>query len=401
MNYNIVYIAFVGHSLGGVEQKILAQFDQLKNFNKQTFLILASNNAPGDALSNEIISRDNIKVLVASSAKSSLGRRREKFRLISNELSLHDKKNTIVYFRFPGADPLFLRFLKGNKGFRFVTEHQEIENKLRMGIFHGNIVQDIVDFLYGKAVRNIINGFVGVSTQYLEAQKSYLSEETKLNKYFLVNGNGIATQNYPLRTCSGFDGKNLHLLFVGSVYKSHGLHRIVKTLIKNSNELLERELKVFIHIAGAKESDTYLKKVSNYQSCKENFIYHGFLNSTEIDKLANDCHLAINSLGLHRIGLRVTSTLKSREYFARGIPYITSSFDDDFEISNPFIYIFPANEDAINLDELIGFVDNVMNVTEHPGIMRDYAYEKLDWKVKMKRLEDFFSKIMISANERE
>jgi glycosyltransferase involved in cell wall biosynthesis len=125
----------------------------------------------------------------------------------------------------------------------------------------------------------------------------------------------------------------------------------------------------------------------------ESVVFHGFIPPHEIDRLADECHLAVNSLSLHQIGIKIASTLKSREYFARGIPFITSSSDDDFDDENPYTVKVSGDENPFNIQELIDFALKLNGDSEHPQKMRQYAIEHLDWSVKMEKLIAFFDEI--------
>lgn len=394
MDYKIVYFAVVSDNLGGVEQKIIAQFDALHALGAEIHLCLVSSSTPDETFAFEIEKRCDVNILKNSPSKlrNPWSRRQEKFDLISSLLSHYNPKSTIVYFRYPLADLLFLRFLKKNRAFKFVTEHQEIENKLRVGILAKNFAQDIFDFAYGKAVRNKITGFVGVSSQYLENQISYLKKNIRNKKHFLVNGNGIDTSKLPIRNYPLFDGLTLKLLFVGSGYKYQGLHRLLISLENYYSGNFK--VRIIVHLAGITQQKTYLRKFLKDPIVRESVFFHGFIPPDEIDHLADSCHLAINSLSLHQIGIKVASTLKSREYFARGIPFITSSSDDDFDDENPYILKVPGNENPFDIKVLIDFALKLNADSEHPQKMRQYAIDHLDWSVKMKKLITFYSNII-------
>jgi glycosyltransferase involved in cell wall biosynthesis len=397
MDYSIIYFAFVSSSFGGVEQKIIAQFDALQAIHKNTHLFLVSSFSPGGVFKEEIEKRVNVNTLIntASKVTNPWLRRQEKFEMITNSLNKFDAAKSIVYFRFPGADYHFFKFLKTNVQYHFVTEHQEIENKLRVGSFNGVWRNDLIDFIFGKMIRRRITGFVGVSSQYLDNQKSYLSLRLQQEKFFLVNGNGIDSKKYQIRSYNIKDTNVIKMLFVGSVYKSHGLHRLIKS-IDFYYKKYSTSKRIELHIAGAVKNSTYLEKYIRNKEISQSVIFHGFLTPDEINVLANSCHIAVNSLALHRIGLYITSTLKSREYFARGIPFITSSSDDDFKDNNPYIKKLPSNDNLIDIMEIINFVNWVHKKLNHPFEMRDYAEQNLDWQHKMEKLKLFLDKVMLS-----
>lgn len=62
----------------------------------------------------------------------------------------------------------------------------------------------------------------------------------------------------------------------------------------------------------------------------------------------NQCDFGIGSLGRHRSGIDKIKTLKNREYAARGIPFIYSETDEDFE-QMPYVLKAPADESPIDI----------------------------------------------------
>lgn len=392
--FNILYFAFVSDNFGGVEQKIIGQFDALKKINEFTQLYLVATNKPNKIFLNELNKRSNISFLVNTVKGNPLKRRSEKFYMIEKVIKKYNVDKTIIYFRYPGADFLFYNFLKNISSYKIVTEHQEIENKLRIGKFTGNYSSDIMDFLYGKKIRNLIHGFVGVSSQYLENQISYLPNFEKTKKPKMVNGNGIEVSKYRLRQPPVFDGRLLKIIFVGGLYKSHGMHRLIEGLLKHDKYLRDNQLKVEVHIAGVSMVNSYLMKYENNKHDGHIVFYHGFLSMGELDILMDKCHIAINSLSVHRIGQVVTSTLKSREYFARGIPFVTASEDNDFSSDNFFIHKILSNESPVIISELFQFTERIYSINDYSDKMREYADNFLDWKHKMEKLNNFLKSIV-------
>ena len=390
-----MYFAFVSSIFGGVEQKIIAQFDALKSLGADIQLFLVSSYTPEETFAFEIRKRSSVNIFINSPEKisNSWSRRKEKFDLVSTILSEYDPQETIVYFRYPLADLLFLRFLNKHLAFKIVTEHQEVENKLRIGILTDNIVQDIFDFAFGRAVRNKIVGFVGVSSQYLVNQVGYLHSNIRHKKYFLINGNGIDTSKFQVRKNPHFDGQTLKLLFVGSGFKPQGLDRLLFSLKKYYNT--NYKVNIIVHVVGVSVGRPYLSKYLENPKLLKSVLFQGFIQSEQIDEFADECHLAINSLSLHQIGIKVGSTLKSREYFARGIPFITSSSDDDIQDDNPFVIKVSADNKPIDFQKIIDYAIKLNEDPEHPQKMRYYALEYLDWSVKMIKLNAFFEQIML------
>jgi glycosyltransferase involved in cell wall biosynthesis len=392
MDYKIVYFAFVSASFGGIEQKIIAQFDALGALGAEVHLFLISKYYPDETFAREIVKRTGVNTLVNSPAKISnpWAHRKEKFDMLTLTLQEFDPKNTIVYLRYPIADFLFLKFLKKNKEYRFITEHQDIENRLRNGIFRLNCINDILDILFGKAVRKRITGFVGVTTEITNSERSYISNQ---GHFFVTIGNGIDTTNYPLRCPRNeFQSNEIRILFVGAGYRPHGLSRLIKSIYlyyKNRSNIFQIHLKV----AGDSKAMKKNRNLVNRLNLNSRVCFLGNIENRSLYELFDWAQIGCGSLAIHKKGLSFTSELKAREYCARGLPFFCSTTDQDFYPDFPYILKVPKSNGAFDLDPIISFAFQVTSDPTHNLKMRQYAIERLDWSVKMIKLVAFLDEI--------
>ena len=80
---------------------------------------------------------------------------------------------------FEFASYLFFKQVK-QSGFKLYTEHQQIENPYRQFNFiKGYFLIAVLDFLYGKPIRKLIDGFVGVCQDITDFEASYLRHHVK------------------------------------------------------------------------------------------------------------------------------------------------------------------------------------------------------------------------------
>ena len=126
-----------------------------------------------------------------------------------------------------------------------------------------------------------------------------------------------------------------------------------------------------------------LKNLIDKYGIQDKIIFHGQLFGEELDKVFNQCCFAIGSLGRHRSGITVIKTLKNREYATRGIPFIYSEQDSDFD-HQPYVMKAPANESPIDIQEILDFVDHF---SMSPEDIRK-TVEHLSWKIQMQRVMD-------------
>ena len=112
--------------------------------------------------------------------------------------------------------------------------------------------------------------------------------------------------------------------------------------------------------------------------------FHGMHSGVELDALFANSDLALGSLGMHRIDLHRSSSLKAREYCARGIPFVLASDDPDFAEGVPFVYRVAADESPIDVAAVVDFIDKLRERSpEYMMEMRRYAEKRLTWKAKL------------------
>lgn len=180
--------------------------------------------------------------------------------------------------------------------------------------------------------------------------------------------------------------KNIfNLLGVAELHFWHGYDRVIAGLAnfyKDSN----REIDIHFHIVGAgAEADlAQLKDITAKLGMGDYVHFHGNRRSDELDEFFNIADFGIASLARHRTGITNIKTLKNREYAARGIPFIYSEIDEDFE-HMPYILKAPADESAIDIHKIIEF-KNALDLT--PEQIRESITAKLSWDVQMKRVVD-------------
>ena len=110
-------------------------------------------------------------------------------------------------------------------------------------------------------------------------------------------------------------------------------------------------------------------------------ILYGKKHGLELDNIFDICDFGIGSLGRHRVGIDKIKTLKNREYAARGIPFIYSETDSDFD-SKPYVLKAPADESPINIQDIIDFYKK--NIMSPIDIRNSIA--KLSWKHQMEQV---------------
>lgn len=112
-------------------------------------------------------------------------------------------------------------------------------------------------------------------------------------------------------------------------------------------------------------------------------VFHGQLHGNELDSVFNRCVFAVGSLGRHRSGITDIKTLKNQEYATRGLPFIYSEKDSDFD-DKPYVMKAPADESPINVKNILEFIESHIFT---PQEIR-YTVGSMSWKNQMKIVVD-------------
>lgn len=196
--------------------------------------------------------------------------------------------------------------------------------------------------------------------------------------------NGIDFSAIPLRNHSNDTRHELHLIGVAEVHYWHGYDRLVEGLAAYYRT--QPLYKVYLHIvgelSGERERETILPVIRDHH-LEPYVILHGARHGHELDKLFDQADFAIGSLGRHRSGITHIKTLKNREYAARGLAFVYSETDDDFE-NKPYVLKAPPDESPIDIASIVNFH---RSLTLTPDEIRT-SISDLSWEVQMKRVID-------------
>lgn len=188
--------------------------------------------------------------------------------------------------------------------------------------------------------------------------------------------NGIDFNSVKMKSITNDTSKGLNLIGVAEIHEWHGFDRVVKGLADYYS--VQQNYVVRFHVVGYffnSEIEQEFKKIIAGHHMEDYVILHGKKHGAELDELFNLCDFGIGSLGRHRVGIQKIKTLKNREYAARGIPFIYSETDSDFD-QKPFIIKALANEAPINIYSIIQFYQGLsMTPTEIRGSIKELSWE--------------------------
>jgi len=228
-------------------------------------------------------------------------------------------------------------------------------------------------------------------SRQLSAIVTFSDEERIFGQRTICISNGVDFDSIPIHQYQQPTDGSIHLIGVAEVHIWHGYDRLIAGLgeyYKNT----QNPRQVYFHIVGGVHpNERYkanafhpgLQAIIDKYNIQDYIIFHGQLFGEKLDEVFNQCCFAIGSLARHRSGISVIKTLKNREYATRGIPFIYSEEDSDFD-HQPYVLKALPDESPIDVGQILSFIDNH---AFHPMDIRK-TVENLSWKIQMKKVMD-------------
>ena len=284
----------------------------------------------------------------------------------------------MVYARsFMNANPILVRLFHKltKRGIKCITE---IPTYPYDSEFKGYPLKYKIPLYIDKLFRKAL-------AKKMEAIVTFSNEETIFGKRTICISNGIDLDSIPIHNPK--KQNDIHLIAVAEIHYWHGFDRLVAGM-GEYYKLNPDARKVFFHVVGWEDdrgttSNGYLtvEQTAKKYNIGQYVVNHGKLFGDKLNEVFNQCVFAIGSLGRHRSGITNIKTLKNREYAARGIPFIYSETDNDFE-DKPYIIKAPADESPVNIRQIIDFIDtHDVNPTEIRNTV-----EHLSWRFQMEKV---------------
>ncbi|MDP1822368.1 MAG: glycosyltransferase family 4 protein [Archangium sp.] len=290
----------------------------------------------------------------------------------------------VLLLRYPLAidlDPLAL--IRSSRA-KVITVHhtREVDELLSGGRTAGALVRAGVERVNGARVLRRVAGIAAVTDEI----RRYELARAGVAKPSRTVANGIDVERVPHTSFVPFDGSELRLLFIASSHAPwHGTDRLLASL-----RAYRGPVKLLLHLVGGASGSA---PGTTEKDGALTIQHHGTLHGARLDAVFRDTTLAFSSLAMFRTGLREACVLKTREYMARGVPFVYGYDDVDLPGQHPFCRNVGNSDAPFTVDSLIDFA---MEASSHPGLseaMREFARARMDWKVKMQAFLEFASEV--------
>lgn len=341
----LLYIAFndIENQLFGVKAKILAQCRVFEEAGWQVDLIQRK-------AAETVILRQGAVCQIVKSRKAKIGNRYARSVLDKcHQLGdiggyLKGKSFDACYIRFDFTDPGFLGLLKKLRRvcpkilLELPTYPYDDENKAMLL----SRVKLAVDKIYRKKLHHYVDRIVTF----------YGGQDRIFNIPVLTVPNGFDFSTMSMVE-EELSGDAIHIIAVSSMREWHGYERFLEGMKRYYQDGGQRE--IVLHLVG--NGREFGKYQSIAQELGSRVVMEGAMSGAPLDALYERCALGIDSLGRHRSGIHVLSSLKSREYGAKGIPMINSCQIDIIGKDFPYLLQVPADETPVDMQTVVDFHD--------------------------------------------
>ena len=377
---NILFLVYHGFSpASGISKKIASQLKGLEANGHSLFLVSYEVDETG-----ERVCMINQQV-VARYGKGKWGAFYKRYSYSKLFHAIQQLGIEFVYARsFHNASPFTISFFKKIKkvGIPAVLEIPTYPYDQEYDAFPMSSKMDLwVDRLFRKQLAAQLNGIV-----------TFSNHDTIFGQRTIRISNGVDFDALSLRTPTVHPKGEIHLLGVAEVHYWHGYDRLIHGLGVYYQK--PQPYQIYFHIVGgvadgemyglpqATGFDTLIKEYN----LQDKVIFHGQQTGEALDKLFNEANFGIGSLARHRTGITHIKPLKNREYAARGLSFIYSETDDDFD-NMPYILKASADEAPVDIEKLVEFMQQSK---ETPQQIRD-SISHLSWKEQMNQVINHIS----------
>lgn len=208
--------------------------------------------------------------------------------------------------------------------------------------------------------------------------------------------NGINSEKIEVRKVSKRKNNSIKFLGVALLAYWNGYDRLINA-IHSYYSKVKNPIDIEFHIAGNGDAYNSLKLLVKKNNLENRVFFHGFVSGEKLNKLYDECNIGVGTLAPSRkYKGHIMSTLKTKEYTAKGIPFIKADFDSVFDNKSiDFSFSIMDDESPIEISTILCWYDNIIdkygeeNLTNH---IRLFAEKELSWEKQLKPVFDYIRK---------
>lgn len=182
--------------------------------------------------------------------------------------------------------------------------------------------------------------------------------------------NAINMERIRLANLKPFDSQNIHIMLCATLSYWHGYDRALYGLAEYYKKC--GKINFVLHVVGEGDETDHLKQIISDNSLEKHVIMHGKKFGQQLDDIYSLCDLGFDSMGRHRSGVTYNSSLKGKEYAAKGLPII-SGVNTEFDYDNSYKYYLrvPADDTPVDYEKVGQFCQHIYGTKAVETIRRE------------------------------
>ncbi len=224
--------------------------------------------------------------------------------------------------------------------------------------------------------------------QYIDRIATFHDKSEIEGKPCLKILNGLDVDSIRIKRDREKDNE-LHALIVASLQPAHGVDRFIKGM--NEYYRTAHDTRVYLHVVGG---GSIIKEIEDLaKPLGDKVIFHGFLFGDDLDNMYDQCDIGLEILAPHRKQIAVSASLKSREYIARGFPFVSACTLDINSLGFNEYYRVEDSERPIDIEKTVQYYKEFSrDYDRKTKQMREFAINYLSMDYAMKEVIDYYIK---------
>jgi len=189
------------------------------------------------------------------------------------------------------------------------------------------------------------------------------------------------------------DGNQINMIACANLYYWHGFDRAIEGLYRYYEKKPNGKINLYI-VGDGEEKAVYEEMVNQYKLNNHVFVVGGQYGE-KLDELYSRCTVGLDSMGRHRSGVSYNSSLKGKEYCAKGL-IIISGVKTELDSYDNYSYYYrvPASDEMIDFEKFEQYYNNLLKVEDVLLIQNNimsFAKQHFDYSIAMKPIIDFLN----------
>ncbi|MGH2083155.1 glycosyltransferase [Aerococcus urinaeequi] len=293
----------------------------------------------------------------------------------------------IIYIRYSKSDYGFLSFLKNvktvNKDLKILLEipTYPYDREEKMTVINSTLL------LRDKYYRQKLKKYCDRILTYSNDDEIWGIKTIKLSN--TINFDQIT----PINNNFEFDKNEINMIGVATLSFWHGYDRLIRGLYNYYIQDGDRAIK--FHIVGDGPAFQEYKDIIKDLNIENYVKMYGRLEGSALSRVFDKSSIGVDALGRHRSGVDFNSSLKGKEYGAKGLPIISAVRTElDYYPSFKYYLKLDSTEDPIDVNEVVRFHDNIYKNKARNDVVKEiraFNEDKFDIEKNWKKVIDYMN----------